>query len=141
MHKYENMKKEFLLDQEELYILAEYIIKTLPKGGIIALQGNLSSGKTTLVKAFCKYFDLEATSPTFSIMNVYGNNIYHYDIYSKGLNHFLSQGLLENLQEDGWHFVEWAEEDFKKLLNDFGFYFISIKITPDKSKRRYEIDA
>ena len=57
---------------------------------IIILSGTLGSGKTTFVKEFVKYQGIneEVNSPTFSIQNIYGNFIYHYDLYNN-LNEFL----------------------------------------------------
>ena len=106
---------------------------------IVLLQGDLASGKTTLVKKFVKSIGLsdDVTSPTFSIMNIYGDGkVYHYDIYGNGIEKFLENGLMENLEEDGYHFVEWADEKFEKILKDYGFSFLKIKIVSKGTKKR-----
>lgn len=114
------------------------VITSIDKN-IIILSGTLSAGKTTLVKEFVKAqgIDDEVTSPTFSIQNIYGNKIYHYDLYNKDINEFLSLGMLEELEKDGWHFIEWGEE-LEKYLKKFGFEYMVIKINLTKTKRIFE---
>jgi tRNA threonylcarbamoyladenosine biosynthesis protein TsaE len=106
---------------------------------IIILSGTLGSGKTTLVKKFVKSLGIkeEATSPTFAIQNIYDNKVFHYDLYNKGINEFLSLGLLEELEKNGYHFVEWGEE-LISVLETYGFEYLLIKITLDGNKRFYE---
>ncbi len=113
----------------------------LPKGGIVLLQGDLASGKTTLVKAFVKSVGIEedATSPTFSVMNVYEDRVYHYDIYNEGVEKFLESGLLENLEKEGYHFIEWADAKLAEILEVYGFDFITVKIIPKGAQREYRI--
>ena len=110
-------------------------------GGIILLKGDLASGKTTLVKAFVKLLGIpqEATSPTFSIMNIYDDKVYHYDIYNEGTAKFLESGLLENLEKEGYHFIEWADEKLEEILKAYGFDYITVEIIPEGAKRRYRI--
>ena len=110
-------------------------------GGIVLLKGDLASGKTTLVKAFVKSLGIsqEATSPTFSIMNIYDGKVYHYDIYNEGTAKFLESGLLENLEKEGYHFIEWADEKLEKILEAYGFDYITVEIIPEGAKRRYRI--
>ncbi len=117
------------------------IKKLLPKGGIVLLKGDLASGKTTLVKAFAKEQNLnkDVTSPTFSIMNVYDNQLFHYDIYNEGISKFIQSGLLENLECEGYHFIEWADEKMSEILEAYGFDFITVEITPAGEKREYRI--
>ena len=109
--------------------------------GIILLKGDLASGKTTLVKAFVKSLGIsqEATSPTFSVMNVYDGKVYHYDIYNEGTAKFIESGLLENLEKEGYHFIEWADEKLEKILEAYGFDYITVEIIPEGTKRRYRI--
>ncbi len=117
------------------------IKQKLPDGGIVLLKGTLASGKTTLVKAFVEYIGIkeEATSPTFSIMNVYDDRIFHYDIYNEGTSKFIQSGLLENLQSSGYHFVEWADDKFAEILEAYGFDFLTVEIISAGEKREYKI--
>ncbi len=117
--------------------------KTDNKNCIILLQGDLSSGKTTFVQKFVKSFDIKdsVTSPTFSLQSIYGDYVYHYDIYNKTLEEFLSLGLLEEFEKDGIHLVEWGDDKLKEMLLKFGFEVMVIKIKRVKNRREYKIDA
>ena len=110
---------------------------------IILLEGDLASGKTTFVKNFVSYFEIddEVTSPTFTIQNIYGTNIYHYDIYQKSVSEFVQLGLFDMLADSGYHLIEWGNEEFAKLLTTYGFDFYHIKIvnSGDDSYRIYQV--
>jgi tRNA threonylcarbamoyladenosine biosynthesis protein TsaE len=128
---------------EELTDVSKEIFAKLPNGGIILLKGDLASGKSTLVKNFVQFLGLsdEATSPTFSIMNVYSDRVYHYDIYNEGVSKFVESGLLENLEIEGYHFIEWADEKLEEILRAYGFEFLKIEILPYEQKREYSFVA
>jgi tRNA threonylcarbamoyladenosine biosynthesis protein TsaE len=128
-------------DLETLTDISIKIKEILPDGGIILLVGNLASGKTTLVKNFVELLGLndKATSPTFSILNIYDDRVYHYDIYNEGSEKFIQSGLLENLELDGYHFIEWADEKLEKLIDNIGLDFIKIEIEPQDGNRVYRI--
>ncbi len=106
---------------------------------IIILSGTLGSGKTTLVKEFVKNIGLKeiVTSPTFSIQNVYGDKVFHYDLYNKGIDEFLSLGMIEELEKEGFHFIEWGEE-LEDILKTYGFDYLKINILLDGKKRVFE---
>ncbi|OPA78153.1 tRNA (adenosine(37)-N6)-threonylcarbamoyltransferase complex ATPase subunit type 1 TsaE [Campylobacter pinnipediorum] len=134
------MSKKFILGLNDI----NSIMDTLPKSGIILLQGTLASGKTTLVKSIVKFhgIDEEVTSPTFSIMQSYKSEnitIYHYDIYQNGVNGLLNNGLFENLFEDGLHLVEWGDENLENLLKNYEMQYIKIVINLKDDLREYEV--
>ncbi len=63
--------------------------------GVVLLKGVVGSGKTTLVQACLKHLglDIQATSPTFSLMHAYSESVFHYDFL-----HARFRGLL-----GAWH--------------------------------------
>lgn len=126
-----------------LSLIATKIKELLPEGGVVLLVGDLASGKTTLVKAFAKHIGVEdeVNSPTFSIMQEYADEIFHYDIYNEGTRKFIESGLMEKLESKGYHFIEWADEDLEKIIKDFGFKYIKIEILPYESEREYRFEA
>ncbi|MDF1880096.1 tRNA (adenosine(37)-N6)-threonylcarbamoyltransferase complex ATPase subunit type 1 TsaE [Sulfurimonas sp. MAG313] len=131
--------KTFELGLDELEVLAKEIENTLPKGGVVILEGDLASGKTTLTQAFASYLGEEeiVTSPTFSLQQCYGKNLYHYDLYNKGLDNFLSLGLLEELEKEGYHLIEWADESLGNFLKSAGISVLHIKIKKQEKRRTY----
>jgi len=128
---------------EEIDDISLEIKNIFPTGGIVLLVGDLASGKTSLVKNFTKVLGVkdEVTSPTFSILNIYDDFIYHYDIYNEGSSKFLQSGLLENLELEGYHFIEWADENLEKYLKSAGLKYIKVSISPSGEKREYRIDV
>ena len=131
--------KVFRLGLDELDVLAKEIDESLPEGGVVILQGDLASGKTTLTQAFAAYLgELDVvTSPTFSLQQCYGAKLFHYDLYNKGLDNFLSLGLLEELEKEGYHLIEWADESLKTFLLSAGVPVLHIKIEKEDNKRVY----
>jgi tRNA threonylcarbamoyladenosine biosynthesis protein TsaE len=130
--------------EDDLDIVIKYLNSKIDnKNIIILLQGDLASGKTTLVKEYVKFLNLKdnVTSPTFSLQSIYGNNIYHYDIYNKTLEEFISLGLLEEFEKNGKHFVEWGDDKLKSILDKYGFENITINIEKFKNKREYIFSA
>ena len=113
------------------------------RDAIVLLQGDLASGKTTLVKAYVESLGLKdkVTSPTFSLQSRYGEKIYHYDVYNSTLEEFISLGLLEELEKEGIHFVEWGDDELEKLLKSVGMDSIKVKISIKDDKREYDINA
>lgn len=125
---------------KQLPLLCQYIDNLENK--IILLEGNLASGKTTLTKAFASYLGLKdkVSSPTFSVLNIYSDTLYHYDIYQDGYHKFLELGLIENLDNGKYHIIEWADENIKNILNQFGFGYTLVKISSSiKTKRKYSV--
>ena len=113
------------------------------KNIIVLLRGDLAAGKTTLVKKYLKFIDLddEVTSPTFCLQNEYSSNIFHYDMYNKTLEEFVSLGLLEEFEKPGIHFVEWGDNKLKYILDEYGFESINIEIIKHNDKREYKIES
>ena len=136
------MKREFLLDLSTISIFIDELKKILEnRDCIVILRGDLASGKTTLVKHFVKSLGIEdlVNSPTFSLQVVYGEDIFHYDLYNKTLEEFISLGMLEEFEKSGLHFVEWGDTKLENILNDYGFDVVVIDILKNDDKRLYKI--
>lgn len=95
--------------------LGERLARHLRKGDIICLQGELGSGKTTLIKGVAKGLKIvpaKVSSPTFVLMNAYQGRLplYHFDLYR--LEHTAQIGAIgyeEFFYGDGVCVIEWAE--------------------------------
>ena len=94
---------------------ASKISKKVKKGSVIALNGDLGSGKTTFTQGFAKGLGVEqhVGSPTFKLVSEYSGftmKLYHVDCYRlKSCDEFLNLGG-ENLllPYDGVTLIEWA---------------------------------
>jgi len=94
--------------------------KKISKGDIIALNGNLGSGKTTFVKGVLKglNYKYDVTSPTYTLINEYYTcyKIIHIDCYrEKDLNRWLNIGITDYFDNDCILFIEWYE-NIKSIL-------------------------
>ena len=135
--------RELTCSLEELQDVSKAISESLPEGGVVILQGDLAAGKTTLTQSFAKYLGLDdvVTSPTFSLQQCYGDRLFHYDIYNHGLDHFLSLGMLEELERDGYHLIEWGDASLEALLKSAQIPTINVTITKrDEKSRIYRIE-
>jgi tRNA threonylcarbamoyladenosine biosynthesis protein TsaE len=86
----------------------------LPRGTLIALEGDLAAGKTCLVRGMARFFAREAPvhSPTFTLVNQYGEDapLYHLDLYRLGGPEELADlGYEEIFDSEGVCAVEWSE--------------------------------
>lgn len=124
---------------DELNTFTKEIINEMGETRIVLLKGDLASGKTTFVQHFVSSLgvSVEVSSPTFSIMNEYEGKVCHYDIYQNGLDGFLQSGLLEKLEEDRYHLIEWADDRLEEILVKYGFTYMKIEIETIEDKRGY----
>ena len=90
--------------------IGEKYAKTLEKGDVVLLLGDLGAGKTAFTKGVAKGLGITAniTSPTYAYMNDYNGVLYHYDCYrlssgedAEGL------GLTDYFYADGVCLIEW----------------------------------
>ncbi|HXE72628.1 MAG TPA: tRNA (adenosine(37)-N6)-threonylcarbamoyltransferase complex ATPase subunit type 1 TsaE [Candidatus Nitrosotenuis sp.] len=102
------------LGEEETEALGEALGRSLQAGDVVALYGDLGSGKTTLVRGVCRGLGASepVSSPTFVLLNVYHGRlpIYHFDAYRlTGSEELWEIGAEELFYGEGVCLVEWAE--------------------------------
>lgn len=97
-------------EKQTQQIAFEYA-KTLNRGDVIILNGDLGAGKTAFTKGIAKYFNLDGvTSPTYAYLNVYGDLLYHYDCYRLSCGEdAVMLGLTDYFNGDNICIIEWAE--------------------------------
>ena len=128
---------EFVYTYNTIHNFAKKITPLL-KYKLVFLEGELGSGKTTLIKQFCKElgFKNQVTSPTFPLLNIYKNNeknIYHADLYRlKNIDEINELGFYEVMESNNWFFVEWPELLYS--VSDFPYTKIKIKNVDDISR-------
>ena len=116
------------LSPEATFRLGEAIGRCLNKGDIIALSGELGSGKTCFTQGLAKGLDVLAgynvTSPTFTLLNEYPGRIrlYHLDVYRlSGPRDIEEIGYEDYFYGPGVIVIEWAEK-VERLVPDYGIW-------------------
>ncbi len=108
---YNNFMEKISKNQNQTEEIAFEFAKTLKKGDVVLLNGDLGAGKTAFTKGVAKFFGLSGvTSPTYAYLNVYGDLIYHYDCYRLSSGEDAERlGLTDYFNKDNICLIEWAE--------------------------------
>ncbi len=138
-------KKEFISNSpEETFQIAKDFSDELKPGDVVALNGNLGTGKTIFVKGICAGLNAEQNplSPTFSIINEYNGKykIYHFDFYRiKDIEELYDIGYEDYFNDESICLIEWANmfpeilpQERIEVLIDFGENETQRKITVNK---------
>ncbi|MBE5755591.1 MAG: tRNA (adenosine(37)-N6)-threonylcarbamoyltransferase complex ATPase subunit type 1 TsaE [Clostridiales bacterium] len=136
--------EEFISNSSaETLEIASIFAKTLSKGDIVLLDGDLGAGKTVFVKGVVNSFSngkVIAVSPTFVIVNVYETDpeIYHFDLYRiNDVSELDAIGAEEYFYGDGISFVEWPERA-KGMFPSSAIKVYIEKISDESRKIRIE---
>jgi tRNA threonylcarbamoyladenosine biosynthesis protein TsaE len=85
----------------------------LKPGSIVAIQGDLGAGKTTLVKGLASNWETPlVNSPTFSYLHFYPGlpPLFHFDLYRlKGSQEFIQLGFTDYFDLGGICCIEWPD--------------------------------
>ena len=122
---------------EETIELGKKIGSLLQKGDVIALQGTLAAGKTTITKgiALALGIEEEITSPTFCLISEYYGKmpLYHMDVYRlEGTEDFINLGTDDMIYGDGVCLIEWSE----KIMDELPEKTIILNIQPQEDQSR-----
>ncbi|MFC1498779.1 tRNA (adenosine(37)-N6)-threonylcarbamoyltransferase complex ATPase subunit type 1 TsaE [Verrucomicrobiota bacterium] len=99
---------------EDTWNIARSLVEQLPDRAVLALYGELGSGKTCFVQGLAAALKIKqaVTSPTFTIVNEYSGTrqLYHIDLYRlNSPDEVLALGFEEYLETNGITAIEWAE--------------------------------
>lgn len=127
--------------EKQTLAAARKFAKSLKAGDVLALEGDLGSGKTTFVKGVAKGLGLkgteDVTSPTFSLMNIYPSNpvLYHFDLYRlTGVKELESIGFEEFTGDPrAISCIEWAER--ARNLLPYHAKKIKFEVLDEKSRK------
>jgi len=123
---------------EQTIQIGKKIGKSLQKGDILCLEGDLGAGKTSLTKGIALSLDIpdEITSPTYTLISEYDGNcpLYHMDLYRIGnVEEFEMLGAEELLYGSGISVIEWSERIRESLPEDKKT--VQISILPDGTRK------
>ena len=101
---------------EETTAWGREFAKKLVAPVLVLLTGDLGSGKTTLTKGLvaglCAANEEDVTSPTFTLVHVYGKEkkVFHADLYRiESFHDFETLGMEDMFTEPGIAILEWSE--------------------------------
>lgn len=122
---------------EETIELGKKIGSLLQKGDIIAMQGTLAAGKTTITKGIAQALGVKdtITSPTFCLISEYEGKmpLYHMDVYRlDGAEDFANLGTEDMLYGEGVSIIEWSE----KIMEELPKKTIILKLEPHEEGTR-----
>lgn len=119
------------------------LAEKLQPGAVIALIGDLGTGKTTLTKSIAEGLGIREmiTSPTFTIVQEYHEGrlpLYHFDVYRIGDEEEMYElGYEEYFFGQGVCIVEWADLIMDLLPEDS--IIIRIEYGSQENERIYHI--
>ncbi len=99
---------------EETADIAARLADLLKAGDVVALSGDLGTGKTAFVQGLAKALGVTeyVSSPTFTIVNCYEGRlpVYHFDVYRiDDEDEMYEIGYEEYVYGDGISIIEWPE--------------------------------
>lgn len=127
---------------DETVVLGERIGARLRKGDVLALQGTLAAGKTTITKGIARGLRVteNITSPTFTLISEYSGTmpLYHMDVYRlDSTEDFINLGVDDMLYGEGVCVIEWSE----KIMSELPGRTITIRLeTNENGSRTVTID-
>jgi tRNA threonylcarbamoyladenosine biosynthesis protein TsaE len=136
-----NTKIEIIsVSADQTWEIARFIGGKLREGDVLALSGELGSGKTCFTGGLARGLGVDEkyqiTSPTFTLINEYPARckLYHFDVYRlNSYSEFEDLGYEEYFYSDGVVVIEWAEKIVQILPADT--FFISFEYI-DENRRK-----
>jgi tRNA threonylcarbamoyladenosine biosynthesis protein TsaE len=135
--------------EEETLSFAEQFARRLVLGDVVALNGELGSGKTQFVKGVCRGLGVVdvVASPSFIIMNEYkaprngaeSFSVFHFDFYRiRSLNEVYDLGVEDYFYGRGICLIEWAKAASSLLPTKR--YEITLSVLPQENTREITIE-
>ncbi len=134
---------EIIFNKNQIKDAVNFILAN-KRFSIIRIDGEIGSGKTTLIKSLCESLGVlqNVSSPTFSIVNEYLINdkskIFHFDFFRiKNPLEALDIGLEDYLESNHLCILEWGQIVNKYLPKEYDLF--SIKKINDNTRKLKKI--
>ena len=117
-------KGNLTLNPEETIELGKQLPNYLQGGDVLAMVGELASGKTTFIKGILQglKYNEPVTSPTFTLINEYDAlyPVIHIDCYREtNLNRWIKIGFHDYINTENIVIIEWANKIIPLLPCDY----------------------
>jgi tRNA threonylcarbamoyladenosine biosynthesis protein TsaE len=112
---------KLLLTESELRAWGERLGASSSAPLVIAISGELGTGKTTLAQAICRGYGVEedVTSPTYALVHQYSSPrspVYHIDLYRlDSASQLTNLGWDDIITSDSLILVEWPDRAGERL--------------------------
>lgn len=128
---------ELIYKLSDIEKASNFVLKNVNRD-VILITGEVGTGKTTLIKEYCKLIGVEeiVNSPTYTLINEYQNKsgkIVHMDLYRvEDINEINELGLFEYLDKN-IVIIEWPEIILKMI--DIKYSLINITFINEKERK------
>ena len=128
---------ELIYKLSEIEKASNFVLKNVNRD-VILITGEVGTGKTTLIKEYCKLIGIEeiVNSPTYTLINEYQNKsgkIVHMDLYRvEDISEINELGLFEYLDKN-IVIIEWPEIILKMI--DVKYSLINITFINEKERK------
>ena len=136
----QSLPSTILCDLKQMSELAKQVANIITPSDVIALFGNLGTGKTTFTRFLCKHLSItsDISSPTYGYLNIYDDKITHFDLYRlTSSSDFFALGFEEYLHSSYISIIEWPEIIDQHLPKNT----LRITISHKNSKREISFNA
>ncbi len=126
---------------EQTLALGEHLGRLLTGGDIIALSGELGTGKTVLARGIVRGLGLseeQVNSPTFTLIQTYDNTtpVIHADLYRlENMTAIFQLGLEDYFTHENILIIEWAERLQQLLPSDH----LAVRLTHGATETSREV--
>ena len=146
MHKIKIKNNSISINSiKQLKLLAEYLLKIYGSKKIWLFEGDMGTGKTTLIKELCILLGANenVSSPSYSLINEYTISddkiVYHFDLYRlENINQIDNLGLDDYLYSGNYCFIEWGNK--LKDINISDFLYLKI-VNEGHNKRTFYLNT
>ena len=124
------MREVLIKNEEDTKVFGHRLAESLTENAVVALIGDLGTGKTTLTKYIAEGLGVAETitSPTFTIVCEYHSGrlpLYHFDVYRlENADDLFEIGAEEYFYAGGVSVIEWADQVAEVLPDDTKCIFI-----------------
>ena len=137
------IKREIIIkNEQETESFGRALAEELKAGDVLALIGDLGTGKTALTRYIAKGLGIDEriTSPTFTIVKEYTEGrlpLYHFDVYRvRDEDELFNIGIEEYFFGSGICIVEWADLILDILPENAKFIYL--EYGKDEGERVYK---
>lgn len=131
---------DFVCENEsQLPEAAAFILKQAGAAKVILFEGDMGSGKTTMIKAICLKLGSKShfSSPSYALVNEYDSasgKLYHFDLYRlKSKEELYDLGVEQYLDSGCYCFVEWP--DYIRPVLEQDYLLVKLQVRADGARQ------